>query len=182
MALKFIIQSVPHSGTRFTKGLFDSIGNIEYDIKHFSSRLPENSIILTPLRDPYLVAMSVVYKYSSKERSDSPLDGILECYGRFIYQSNKKKFVYLDIDCPKEKRQSHLISVLKQLDVYKDNQLPTIKTYANQWEAVGASDYEWKRLYEETGEIPKEIDTPRLQRAVNWYNKIKLECIYDYIT
>ena len=110
------------------------------------------------------------------------LERVNAMYDVFIKQSNQKRFVYIDIDCPEDKRLSHLIAVLKQLDVYDDAYLPIITWYADKWKPVGATDYEWKDTYLKTGELPDCIRRCDLQRAVNWYNKVKQECVYDYIT
>ena len=117
-----------------------------------------------------------------EDRHGMPLELVNKMYDIFIQQTSKRRFVYFDIDCPVEKRKSHIIAVLKQLDVYNDEQLPIIEDYANKWEPVGATDNEWKRAYLESGELPDEVRHCDLQRVVNWHNKVKKGCIYDYIT
>ena len=181
----FLIQSIPHSGTRFTNALFRELGNIEYEVRHFNTELPKHHCIVTPLRDPYLVAISNVRGSmfgEIEERHGLPLELVNRMYDVFIQQTSKRRFVYFDIDCPVEKRQSHIISMLKQLDVYDNAQLPIIEDYANKWEPIGASNNEWKRAYLESGELPDAIRRCDLQRAINWHNKVKKECIYDNFT
>jgi hypothetical protein len=186
MTSKFLIQSIPHSGTRFTSALFYALGftDADYEVRHFNDELPKHHYVVIPLRDPCLTAISNERGAQFGEienRHGVPLELVNKMYDIFIKQSFKRKFIYFDIECPPEKRKSHIISILKQLDLYDDEQLPIIKSYAEKWRPIGVNDNEWKSAYVERGEFPSSVRRCDIQRALNWHNKVKQECIYDYI-
>lgn len=201
MTTNIVIQSVPHSGTRFVSKFFYLLGfnqlerldnlieakpnSKQYCVSHFSglgapSRVPASARVVVPLRDPHLVAISNA-RGMFDETFGMPPESLNNSYNIFIKRTLTRHHVYLDIDCPKEKRFSHLVSVLKQLGVYEDSDLPIITKYADVWKPVGVNDNEWKQTYLETGALPDCIRRCDLQRIVNWHNKVKQECIYDYI-
>jgi hypothetical protein len=209
MASKVFVHTVPHTGTRFVGKFFLTLGykKVEfselrdsseqinmYCAKHFPfndirirpqdnhDAVPSNVYMVTPLRDPYLVAISNMHGHMFSKSYGMGMERLHSMYNVLISRSTRMNIVYFDLECPVEKRESHLVSVLKQLDAYDDTQLPIIKLYAEQWKPVGATNTEWKRTYLETGELPNEIRRCDLERVVNWHKKAKEKCVYDYIT
>jgi hypothetical protein len=198
MASKVFVHTVPHTGTRFVGKFFLTLGykKVEfselrdsseqinmYCAKHFPfndirirpqdnhDAVPSNVYMVTPLRDPYLVAISNMHGHMFSKSYGMGMERLNSMYNVLISRSTRMNIVYFDLECPVEKRESHLVSVLKQLDAYDDTQLPIIKLYT-----------EWKRTYLETGELPNEIRRCDLERVVNWHKKAKEKCVYDYIT
>ena len=196
---KVLIETIPHTGTRFIARLFRQLGFVEveldemqkpstenvYTIKHFPKTdrfLPgETAQRITMLRDPCLVAISHMQGYLFQTSFGMDIEQLTQRYDFFIRRAARRKYVYVDIDCPVEKRESHLVAALKQLNLYNDSYRSTIKQYAEQWIPVGKHDNSWKRLYLKTGELPECIRYCDLQRAIAWHEKLKQECIYDYI-
>lgn len=195
---KILIETIPHTGTRFVAQLFYQLGLVEttlnelqklssennYTIKHFPTTDSNDTSFaprVTVLRDPCLVAISNMRGHLFQESIGMDIKQLNKRYNVFVRRATRRKYVCVDIECPVEKRESHLVAVLKQLKLYNDSYRSTIKQYAEQWVPVGELNNSWKRLYLETGELPDCIRYCDLQRAIVWNEKLKQECMYDYI-
>lgn len=195
------INTIPHSGTRFVRKFFYSVGfkDIEFatqpvdtseyfTVKHFPQfERPDErppAVTVTALRDPCLVTISNLREDMVNEWPGMEMDRLADMYNVVIRRAAKRKFVYFDVECPEEKREAHLVGILKELNVYNVSQLPDIRSFTEVWQPVGeyGLDCDWKTNYKLTGDLPAALRTTELQRHINWYNSKLRECVYDNIT
>ncbi|MGV7235326.1 MAG: hypothetical protein ACQ9ET_03620 [Nitrosomonadaceae bacterium] len=143
----------------------------EFDIGGFDKKLPT----ISTLRHPHRVAVSWFTDY----RTNHMIDKMILSWDQYIKLYATYKVILFDIDCPKELRSKHLISILKQANLYKPEHDDIAMEYGSEWKPVGASVGDYKSNYLKDGSLPK-YDWSRFDRAVNWYNKVINDCIYDY--
>lgn len=165
---------------------------IEYKMNHLRNsdkQLPEAIMqrcgfpMLTSLHHPHKIALSWIRRLP-RDCANNSLQELLGAYDTLIHCSTQLNVVYFDINCPIEKRMSHVVGVLKALgdDVYEHADKSELQRYVDEWSIVGATHDETKDYYEKHGTPPPDLyNWVRFDRAVNWYNKKIGECKYDYI-
>jgi rhodanese-related sulfurtransferase len=179
----FNIYTLPHTGTRFAFSFLKHLGfkrtqvdgrveepelfdnDVTYSQFHAKWMLHYNEVglyiastsgerkTLTTLQDPKWWAVSWLSRRLSNEEGEI-------CWTTYLREIEKMDIVYLDIRCPEEYRKTHLISILKQLDVY-DGKYDTLidEFVSSMWVKVGSKETSYHKIFRETGQFKHHPDT-----------------------
>lgn len=174
MENKFRLATIQHTGSKFLVKYLGLCGlKKDYAFSHFDSNISPvflESTIVTTLQHPHRVAVSWISR-------GKDLNNLIGAWENFITYCNANKVILFDMNCPEDKRESHLISILKQAEVYETEQDATAKAYANEWQVMGSMPSAYRDDYLKDGTLPK-YDWSRFDRAVAWYEMKVKECVY----
>lgn len=180
--------SVPHTGTFFLmKWLqilqypalsFDNVinreksrGYLQLHSNHMlinetwkDFRWPEYHVAVIPLRHPYKC-------FLSHHQEGVKLEWVVMCWATMIEEYDKYESIVLPIDIEEELRPIALRRVAEFLEC--EDYEEALSNYAESWKPINAHDYEAKKIYAETGEMP--CDVSDLDFAVDWYEQRMVE-------
>lgn len=198
---KFNLLTVMHSGTRFVIeyfrvcGFYDRIGYLDkfpqpgeviphFYLNHFSKSWEgidpyimggnvRGYPTLSTLQHPHRTAVS----WFTRGRD---INDLISAWDQFIQYMLTRHVIFFDINCPIELREVHLLSILKQLNLYEDRHIEITKKFVKAWEPVGAKHSSYRDNYLRDGTIPQ-YDWSRFDRAEVWYNR-KIKEVHDNLT
>ncbi len=189
----FAIFTVPHSGTRFTMEYFNKIGikswwpgqSVEstdkFTQRGFWQVHAGNDYLGRWTLDKYKllhqvpVVVTVTHPHRnwvSFTRRKKSYELNVDCWEYLIKELPTLNYYLFDINCRESERKTHLINMLKFLNLHTEERGMLTDKWVNEWPFSHAQDYHQKRMYLTHNRLPSGYDYDQLQFAVDWYESL----------
>lgn len=199
---KFILYTVPHTGTFFTFRFLNKIGYErgrpapgEYKDYYHVHPLPPNPErpwldtvldhrLVVTARNPARTFLSHLVRAGKKAEPEKVVTKLKGFYDRFFDNLDKNpNYVILTLDCEEHLREKTLMGVAEYLGTDLHEYGESLKKYAKDWmpfhyyrkESQGISRNPLIAEYDENPSMMERFDLTELHEAFQWYQRVRVK-------